>query len=750
MPSRRRVLGGSAGLLALLAGCTAGEDPPGTNTHTTTTTEPPDTPTTTPPGNGSASKSGPWPTFRGDAANTGVAAGGGPTGEPSVLWRTPNLPRAEAVPVATTDGVYAPSNDGTLYALSRDGDERWRANIEERPWTPAVVGDRVVVPTGEALVAFDRDGEVAWRLPGRGFFQQPGALDGTVVAGSFHSGAVLVDAEDGSEVGRVAEEWRAFEPVVADGVAYVALSNNRNDGGAVAAIAADGEEAWRADLDERATSRVGFADGTVYAGTDSGYVYALDAATGDRRWRTSVGEWVTRGPTAADGRLFAATLHEGVVALDADGEEAWRVDLDASTDPVVVGDRVITDDGREAVVALDAADGAERWRLETDGSVREGVRVAGDRGVVGTATGTVHAFDPATGEERWRHVTKPRRFPSPVVGSRFAYVGSRGTGTSGYVLEKGAPKWNVEHPGWAPNAPAVVGSTVVSASEGGDVNATKAYTYPDVPAGLTPTPTGDDGTTVHVDPPREEEVWNTALDAGVRSSVSYADGTAVVGTDDGLAAVDVASGEVAWRASRGGAVESTPAVVTEGTTDADGAVVAGANDGTVAAHALADGSERWTVETGDAVVSSPAVRDGTAYVGSDDGSLHALAVADGTEAWRFDTGGPVVSSPAATSETVVVGSADGGVYAVDAATGEQRWRFDTGGPVYSSPAVGRGDDGDTVYVGSRDRYLYALVLADGSERWRFETDNWVDSSPALGYGAVFVADQSGYLYALVD
>lgn len=43
-------------------------------------------------------------------------------------------------------------------------------------------------------------------------------------------------------------------------------------------------------------------------------------------------------------------------------------------------------------------------------------------------------------------------------------------------------------------------------------------------------------------------------------------------------------------------------------------------------HALdADsGDEIWTVMTGGAVHSSPAVVDGTPYVGSDDGTVYAL------------------------------------------------------------------------------------------------------------------------------
>jgi outer membrane protein assembly factor BamB len=745
MPSRRRVLNGSLGLLALLAGCT------GRDRISDETTSPRDatTPDATEPGTDTTDTStpdadselaGPWPTFRGDAANTGVVAASGPTTDPSLLWQARTPLDGDACPIPAPEGAYAPSGDGHLYALTDEGEERWRVEIGRRPWTPAVDDGRVIVPTYNALLAFDPDGELLWKHDGEGFFQQPALLDETVVVGQFGGGAVLIDANDGTRLGRVGEQARAYEPVVRDETAYVSLDAQRDRTGAVVAVAPDGSVRWRAEMDDSATSRVGVGDGTVYAGTNGGHVYAFDAATGDLRWRTSVGDWVTRGPTVAGDRAFAVTLHDGLIALDDGGEVLWRnSDVDGHTDPVVVGGRLLCDHERREVVALDRADGSPDWRFPVDGQLHQGVRAVDGRVVAGATTGTVHEIDPETGEERWRFATKPRRFPSPVIGQRFAYFGGRSDRTMGIVLDKGKRKWSVGHPGWSPDAPAVVGSVVVSGSRGGDLNATEAYTYPDIPAEFTPTPTGDQGTTVHVDPAPEKEVWTTSLDVGVRSSVSYADGTAVVGTDDGLAAVALDSGRVRWRAPRGGPVESTPAVAEE-------VVVAGANDGTVAAHALADGTERWTAATGDRVVSSPAVRDGVAYVGSDDGTLYALELADGTVRWEFETGGPVVSSPAVTSAVAVVGSADGSVYAVDSATGERRWSFETDGPVYSSPAVAD----ETVYVGSRDGHLYALGLTDGRERWRFAARNWVDSSPAVGFGTVFVADQGGNLYALVD
>jgi|APHM01.1.fsa_nt_gi FOG: WD40-like repeat len=65
-----------------------------------------------------------------------------------------------------------------------------------------------------------------------------------------------------------------------------------------------------------------------------------------------------------------------------------------------------------------------------------------------------------------------------------------------------------------------------------------------------------------------------------------------------------------------------------------------------------DDTERWSLHTGDRVMSSPTVVDGTVYVGSNDGNLYALAADDSTEQWAFNTGTGVVPSPAVADGTV--------------------------------------------------------------------------------------------------
>jgi outer membrane protein assembly factor BamB len=57
---------------------------------------------------------------------------------------------------------------------------------------------------------------------------------------------------------------------------------------------------------------------------------------------------------------------------------------------------------------------------------------------------------------------------------------------------------------------------------------------------------------------------------------------------------------------------------------ADRAAVVGSNDGRVYAIDLKTGKKLWSVPTGDAVASSPAVLRGRVIVGSMDGFLYCL------------------------------------------------------------------------------------------------------------------------------
>ena len=127
---------------------------------------------------------------------------------------------------------------------------------------------------------------------------------------------------------------------------------------------------------------------------------------------------------------------------------------------------------------------------------------------------------------------------------------------------------------------------------------------------------------------------------------------------------------------------------------------------------------------------------GSAYRGSlrRDGVFDTLGViADPKEKWRVELGGPVKSSPVVVDGTVYIGGADA-FHALDAATGEARWQIPVKGGAASSACVA----GVVVYFGGNDGRLYAAEAATGDVKWQAGMRSPVTESPAVAYGVVFV------------
>lgn len=85
---------------------------------------------------------------------------------------------------------------------------------------------------------------------------------------------------------------------------------------------------------------------------------------------------------------------------------AWsdpRLDVDSAPHPVVAAGRLFVGSTRNGTVsALDAASGAELWRVYLNGPVRATPAVAAGRLYVGADDGTLYCLDAATGREIWR------------------------------------------------------------------------------------------------------------------------------------------------------------------------------------------------------------------------------------------------------------------------------------------------------------------------------------------------------------
>jgi outer membrane protein assembly factor BamB len=252
---------------------------------------------------------------------------------------------------------------------------------------------------------------------------------------------------------------------------------------------------------------------------------------------------------------------------------------------------------------------------------------------------------------------------------------------------------------------------------------------------LLPWPWGDEG-------------WDVYL-----SSAVVQGNTVVFGSGDGaIYAVDLRSGRERWHVDTGGRIRSTPAI-------ANGSVYVGSTDGVVYRLSLDDGSLEWrhetegvTFDSGEfgfdrkSIIASPAVLDGIVYVGSRDGFMYMLDEATGDRLRRVSHEVSwAMSSPAVRDGAMFAGTSDGlFVHRVDVDTGEEVWRYVGAGYTWSSPAL----VGNTVYIGDGGGYLTAIDADTGAERWSFATGEGVYASPWVEDGVVYFGADDGAVYAV--
>lgn len=181
----------------------------------------------------------------------------------------------------------------------------------------------------------------------------------------------------------------------------------------------------------------------------------------------------------------------------------------------------------------------------------------------------------------------------------------------------------------------------------------------------------------------------------------------------------------------------------------DGALFVGSNAGALVRLEPPAPAPAFTVPTAGAIKSTAAVADdarggATAYFTSGDGRLHAVDAATGAERFTVATGDAILSSPAVAAGLVVFGSHDGLVRCVDAERGELRWSFDAGAWVSSSPTLVLASD--LVVIGTNAGELLGLGLTAGELRFRLTVAAPVTSVPVVVGRSLFVNDDSGTAY----
>lgn len=367
-----------------------------------------------------------------------------------------------------------------------------------------------------------------------------------------------------------------------------------------------------------------------------------------RPWRFRMSNDVWGTPAVADDLLYVTSFE--VHALDvASGRRKFKT-RDVAWAMAVADGRIHASDG-PSLYALDAEDGSDRWRLNTEGWV---YALKVDHGTVVTSTrgGGVQAWEAGTGELLWETGGVQTDFESaeagPVVhdGTVFVWADAR---LKALDARTGAERWSYP-----------VGD---AAACGG------------VPMRLLPASDG---------------------------AVYVVAGTRVL-------AIDIARGEVRWH-FEAPAVFLSPPAFAPGPAVTGGGVYLADYLGTVYALDAADGRDRWRIATEARQSTEPVlVAHGAVHLGSGK-ALYTLDAVTGTPRWRFQAGAEVVGAPVVAEGRVHFGSADHCLYTLDAMGGQLRWKLETGGEITGSPVA----VGGVVYACSKDRCVYALDAAKGT------------------------------------
>lgn len=231
----------------------------------------------------------------------------------------------------------------------------------------------------------------------------------------------------------------------------------------------DGSVRWQAAIDRAGgwVTAVSVAKNIVYILTSEGTLSALNASNGRLRWCRALGAVTppTNNPLWSQMAIDQQTVYAGgnsgnpLVALDAsDGAQRWRTQPTANdlTALLAAQGRVYVTGGASpcgGISALNAANGQEAWCFQTTADPMSLPAVAGEvvyvseEAGLSNSVGFLDAINASDGSQRWR-VEESKGGAGglqPAVADGVVYVADT-WGIAAFTASDGAKRWQVQQP----------------------------------------------------------------------------------------------------------------------------------------------------------------------------------------------------------------------------------------------------------------------------------------------------------------
>ncbi len=329
--------------------------------------------------------------------------------------------------------------------------------------------------------------------------------------------------------------------------------------------------------------------------------------------------------------------------------QAWVAragQVPAGAMPTVVGGTVVLTSTDGSVIALDAANGRDQWRVNVGGAVSTGAGFDGKLAAVVTRSNELVALNAeAGGKELWRARLGAQVYTAPLVAGGRVFVVAADRSVSSFDATSGRKLWTQTRTGeplvlQQAGSLQAVGDTLVVGLSGRLVglnpgNGTVRWEVP------LASPRGTNEIERLVDiVGRTSRVDNTVCARAFQT---------VVGC------VDAVRGTLQW---------TKPANAAEGVHGDEGIVVGTELDGKVIAWKRADGERLWVTERLlNRSLTAPLVVGRTVVLGDNAGNVHLLSREDGSPLNRLasDTSG-IAAAPVVAGGNLIVVTRNGGVY----------------------------------------------------------------------------------------
>lgn len=296
------------------------------------------------------------------------------TPEGNLKWRVQTQGNMDSNGAALSpDGtLYFGTNQGVAYALNAEtGSERWTSSAGSSAYFagPAVAADGTVYfKQDEGLLrAHTADGQLLWTyaVTGEPSYSGPVVrLDGSIIFPA-NDGALHAVSPQGSRIWRYAAQREdgsddtsgIFTSPAIDGAGNIYASTLN---GTVFSVNSNGELRWvfrTPEPGENVSSSLALGDGRAYFASYGGYLYALDQANGNQVWRSSI-EAQARASSpaiAADGSIVVGSYANKLFHFDRDGQliRAWSAGNWFRSSPVLANGRIYVGNGDGKIYAFD-------------------------------------------------------------------------------------------------------------------------------------------------------------------------------------------------------------------------------------------------------------------------------------------------------------------------------------------------------------------------------------------------------------